>query len=328
MSEPTDDLDFFLEQTKKSIAPLRTAWSVVRSEISGRMHSFQEHFPRLSRWAAKLNFVVFITLGLTMIQVDEYGFAIFFWLASALVLTAKALSWKGIRGHPRLSNILKTVFSFGALMFLILTIIWTRAKRSDKPWTNLAAYWMVQPLPPSPMTRPEPPSVVEAPKSKPRLTAKPKLQNLSASQPIRGQARLLFSFPVRFASDVPRTSTRLPLGSNGAVKLDFTVYNPSDIAAEDVEIWVAICGDCRYAREPDGFQKLPGMEEHQRYRKFFGINAGIGLADMRVEVIPPPPGLVSGFFQISFNYACRTCGKVDADHWQTLDVLTFSLTKQ
>src|SRR5207247_10377911 len=106
-----------------------------------------------SGWVSKLNFVVVITLVLTSIQVDEYVFAIFFWLASALVLTAKALSWKGIRGHPRLSNILKTVFSFGALMFLILTIIWTRAKRSNKTWTNVTAYRIVQPIRHSPMTR-------------------------------------------------------------------------------------------------------------------------------------------------------------------------------
>lgn len=128
-------------------------------------------------------------------------------------------------------------------------------------------------------------------------------------------AQLLFSFPFRNRQDIPVAVTKVPL-RDGVAKVDFMVVNLSEMSAIAPEIWVRICIGCTYAKEPEGFLKLPGADEHDRYKSFNALNPSVALQMMTVEIIPPKE--VKDRFQISFKYACQTCGVVK--YWQTFEV--------
>src|SRR5439155_21292109 len=115
---------------------------------------------------------------------------------------------------------------------------------------------------------------------------------ISEVKPKGKLAKLVFTWPVKLTAEVPRKTMSVPL-ADGTAKVSFSFYNASDVEAQNIEIWINICNECRYTKEPAQFQKLPGMDEHQRYRKFAAINAGTGLYDMSVEVTPPAgaPGM-------------------------------------
>jgi hypothetical protein len=115
----------------------------VGARIANRMQSPTEWVARRlhvsTQWVAGFQFIVLIGLGFTMIQVDEYAFAGFFWTASALVLIARAIHWEGIQSHRGLTRFIRIAWSFGAFVFFIFMVVWTNAKKSDKPWSNLSS---------------------------------------------------------------------------------------------------------------------------------------------------------------------------------------------
>jgi hypothetical protein len=74
---------------------------------------------------------------MTFIQVDEYALAVLCWVASAAVLFSKSVHWKGIAGRPFLTRALRALFVFLALAFVPVSVVWTQAKRTSKPWSNL-----------------------------------------------------------------------------------------------------------------------------------------------------------------------------------------------
>lgn len=157
----------------------------------------------------------------------------------------------------------------------------------------------------TPVEKPKPESPKEMEKAKQQIPLlPPKL------------AQLLFSFPSRNRQDIPVTVTKVPF-RDGVAKVEFTVVNLSDMSAIGPEIWVKICLGCAYAKEPEGFLKLSGADEHDRYKVFNALNPTVALQTMTVEIIPPKD--VEDRFQISFKYACQTCGVVN--YWQTFDVL-------
>ncbi len=94
------------------------------------------HIP--SKWA-NAGFIVVLGLGMTFIQVDEYALAVALWVASATVLFAKAIHWKGVEGRPNITRAARAGLAVAAIAFVPLSVIWTQAKRGDKPWTALMA---------------------------------------------------------------------------------------------------------------------------------------------------------------------------------------------
>jgi hypothetical protein len=88
-----------------------------------------------SKWASRAGFIVLLGLGMTFIQVDEYGVALVLWVLSAIVLFAKAVHWKGIETRPRVSILIRCLFVLAAIAFVPLSLVWTQSKRGDKPWT-------------------------------------------------------------------------------------------------------------------------------------------------------------------------------------------------
>jgi len=66
-----------------------------------------------------------------MIQVEEYAVAMACWVAALLVIVAKVIIWKGWATGRKFMLCLVAVAVCG------LAIVWTTAKRADRPWSAL-----------------------------------------------------------------------------------------------------------------------------------------------------------------------------------------------
>jgi hypothetical protein len=124
------------------------------------------------------------------------------------------------------------------------------------------------------------------------------------------RATMLFTFAPYLDLDalsdsvVPVRDITLPLGADGSVHFRFTFLNVSDVLAEAFQISLAICGGCRFAKEPEGFTHVPGSRETERNRLFGDAPARGGLTEFAADVIPPQ-GATS--FGIRVRHRCKTC---------------------
>lgn len=100
------------------------------------------------------------------------------------------------------------------------------------------------------------------------------------------------------------TDKTLPLNLDGSVRVDFDLVNTTDVDAVDVEINFQICNQCKYANEPDGLTKLPGLSDTQRYLYMHDLLAKMAYKTLTINVLPPP--LVSSFF-VGIEYRCHSC---------------------
>ena len=103
---------------------------------------------------------------------------------------------------------------------------------------------------------------------------------------------------------VPVTDVTLPVLADGSVHVEFTVLNLSDVDAVDGELFLQICDDCKFAKEPAGFRKLAGQSDRERNWFFERILAKTALEKMTVDITVPPK--VSGIVML-IGYRCRTC---------------------
>jgi len=91
----------------------------------------------------------------------------------------------------------------------------------------------------------------------------------------------------------------------GSVTMEFTIQNIADVPAEDVELWIKICRDCRFAKEPEGFNHFKGQLEQDRHKgPVPRILSGIAIEKMTAEIIPPP---VDNRFEVDLFYGCKNC---------------------
>jgi len=58
---------------------------------------------------------------------------------SSIVLFSKAVHWQGIVHRPRITTWLRIICIVSALSFIPVSVVWTQAKRGDKPWTVFMA---------------------------------------------------------------------------------------------------------------------------------------------------------------------------------------------
>lgn len=100
------------------------------------------------------------------------------------------------------------------------------------------------------------------------------------------------------------TDKTLPVSADGSVHVDFEIVNATDTDAVDSEVDFQICNGCRYAKEPEGLKKLPGLSETQRYLYMNNLLAKTAYRTLSVDVLPPP--LTEGFF-VGIEYRCHTC---------------------
>lgn len=122
------------------------------------------------------------------------------------------------------------------------------------------------------------------------------------------KAELSFTF-VPFPNSQPGqpivlvTDKALPL-RDGSVHIEFAIANTTDVDAVDSEVNFQICNGCRYAKEPDGLQKLPGLADNQRYLFMRDLLAKTTYRTLSVDVIPPP---LAPSFSVGIEYRCHTC---------------------
>jgi hypothetical protein len=103
---------------------------------------------------------------------------------------------------------------------------------------------------------------------------------------------------------VPSTDVVLPVSADGTVRVQFTVLNMSELAALDGELTLQICDQCKFAKEPDGFQHLPGQQDTHRTVKFDRILGTTAVATMTAD-ITVPPNVAS--FPMGILPRCRNC---------------------
>jgi hypothetical protein len=60
----------------------------------------------------------------------------------------------------------------------------------------------------------------------------------------------------------------------------------------------------KYAKEPDGFSKLPGLTNNQRYLFIPNLLAKMKYKTLTVDVFPPPS---LQDFDVRIEYRCNTC---------------------
>ena len=81
------------------------------------------------QWVIGVEIFGLIGLGLTMVQVDEYAVADFFWVLGACIWMLKALDSQRPPWFKGVNALL------GILVCTVL-IVWTNTRRGDKPWSN------------------------------------------------------------------------------------------------------------------------------------------------------------------------------------------------
>src|SRR5882762_4749015 len=100
------------------------------------------------------------------------------------------------------------------------------------------------------------------------------------------------------------TAKSLPLNPDGNVHVEYDVVNNTDVDAVDAEINLQICGECKFAKEPEGFSKLPGLPDTERYLYLPHLLARTKFMTFSVDVMPPASA--EGFF-VGIIYRCHTC---------------------
>lgn len=92
--------------------------------------------------------------------------------------------------------------------------------------------------------------------------------------------------------------------SEGNFAVDFTIMNVSDTTAEAIDIWIQICDVCSFAKEPAGFEKVPGALDQVRHRMLSSLNPGVSFEKTTIIV----NASTVNAFQIALHYSCKTCG--------------------
>lgn len=115
-----------------------------------------------------------------------------------------------------------------------------------------------------------------------------------------------FSNPPPPAPMVLVTDTTLPLAPDGSVHIEFQIVNETAVDAMGAEINLTICDQCKFAKEPQGLAKVPGLKESQRYLSLHDLLAKSVSNVLSVDVTPPPPSFAPSFM-VGVQYRCHTC---------------------
>jgi hypothetical protein len=115
----------------------------------------------------------------------------------------------------------------------------------------------------------------------------------------------------------PLTTFALRPDKDGVFSVDFNFANIAHVAASKIDFWVYVCDTCVFGKEPSGFDKPSGLDEHARHRLIPGfINAGAFFEKQTIAIkttMPVP------WFDLAFRYSCESCGGVSEG--QTVRIL-------
>jgi hypothetical protein len=131
----------------------------------------------------------------------------------------------------------------------------------------------------------------------------------------RPNAKLQFSFwPV--GADQRLTDTvSMPL-VNGVVSVVFTAKDVGNAQADNGQLWIQICDECRFAEEPEGTTMPPG-DPTVRRKRFDILHMGSYFEATTLRIVPPS-GVTS--FTIALKYSCERCPPVDNQNPKKLRV--------
>jgi hypothetical protein len=140
-------------------------------------------------------------------------------------------------------------------------------------------------------------------------------------------ARLVFTLWEMTATvEKPVLSKTVQPDTEGNFPVDVSFFNGSESSADSVDIWIQLCEKCSFAKEPTGFEKVPGADDRVRHRMIGSLNPGVSFEKMSILV---KSLATDGFFQIGFHYACKTCGgKVIPNQIATILQGSSPVTKQ
>ena len=105
-------------------------------------------------------------------------------------------------------------------------------------------------------------------------------------------------------TELPLTHQNLQANADGTVRVQFVVKNTSFVQAEQVEIWVTLCQLCSFAKEPDGFDKPPGIDPLERHRVIPAINPGVAVAGNVIDLKIDQSTMGIANIGLSFTWAC------------------------
>ncbi len=123
------------------------------------------------------------------------------------------------------------------------------------------------------------------------------------------KATLVFTFfPFKNSSSLeqsaPVTEINLPTMEDGSVHIQFALVNFTAVDAVNVSINLGIPDGCRFAKEPEGFKKLPGDPDTQRFIALPQIHAREFLRPISADIIVPA---TMSQFSMGITYRCNTC---------------------
>jgi hypothetical protein len=127
----------------------------------------------------------------------------------------------------------------------------------------------------------------------------------------------LFGDGKHLSVDSPLIVYPLKPDNDGVFTVGFIFTNTSGVTASQIDFWVYICDSCVFAKEPDGFDKPPGSDEHARHRIVQSINPG---ASFQKSTFLLKTSSAMPWFDMGFRYSCQTCGPMRKDI-QTVRIL-------
>ena len=88
------------------------------------------------------------------------------------------------------------------------------------------------------------------------------------------------------------------------VKFSISMFNPTSTYARNVEVWLFICDQCKYAAEPVASSRLQGTGERQRYWRGINLGPHVAWEKQTIEIEVPRP---YGRLLVRMQYSCENC---------------------
>ena len=118
-----------------------------------------------------------------------------------------------------------------------------------------------------------------------------------------------FSFGFGEVPPEGKLSSKITLPSFlGVVSVDIKVWNSSDVTASTGEIFVRICGSCKFVEEPEHFIKIKDSEDTERVMPFQVLGPRTKFQTIRLKVLVPQQ---LPAFDVGTRYSCQTCVEND-----------------
>ena len=91
---------------------------------------------------------------------------------------------------------------------------------------------------------------------------------------------------------------------NLSIHVEFAVINLTDVTADDIELTVIVCDACKFAKEPEGFEKTNNISDNQRIRSLARLLPQTFSPNFSADVSVPPSIRT---FRFGISYRCKTC---------------------